>query len=127
MEYKKEDYISYRLSLSEEAVKDAEIAISNNSLFNAENRIYYAIFYLVSALASKNNYSTSKHRQLKNWFHDNFIRNRVISQDMWKIYNKAFDNRLAGDYDDFKNFNIEQVKADFDDMKTFCKEVKKLL
>jgi len=33
-------------------------------LFNAENRIYYAIYYIVSALAIKNDYSTSKHSQL---------------------------------------------------------------
>jgi uncharacterized protein len=127
MEHKKEDYISYRLSRSDEAVKDAKIAIGNNSLFNAENRIYYAIFYLVSTLASKNNFSTSKHKQLRNWFHDNFIRNGIISQEMWKIYNNAFDNRLAGDYDDFKDFNIDQVKTDFDNMKLFCNEVKRLL
>ena len=127
MGFKKEDYISYRLSRSDEAAKDAELAIKNNSLFNAENRIYYSIFYLISALAAKNNYSTSKHKQLRNWFHDNFIRNEMVPQNLWKIYQKAFDNRLAGDYDDFKEFSIEQVKADFNDLIFFCKEIKKLI
>ncbi len=127
MGYKKEDYISYRLSRSEEAIKDTELAIKNNSLFNAENRIYYAIYYLVSALAAKNNYSTSKHKQLRNWFHDNFIRNETVSQDLWKIYKKAFDNRIAGDYDDFKEFSDEQVRVDFKDLKFFCQEIKKLI
>ncbi|MDO8548595.1 MAG: HEPN domain-containing protein [Ignavibacteria bacterium] len=127
MGYKKEDYISYRLSRSEEAIKYLELAISNNSLFNAENRIYYSVFYLVSALAIKNNYSTSKHKQLRNWFHNNFIRNEIVSQDLWKIYKKVFDNRIAGDYDDFKKFSIEQVNADFNDMKFFCQEIKKLI
>ena len=127
MEYKKEEYISYRLSRSEEAIKDAEFAIKNNSLFNAENRIYYSIFYLVSALAAKNNYSTSKHKQLRNWFHDNFVRNGIVSQELWKIYNKIFDNRISGDYDDFKQFSIEQVKSDFNEMKLFHKEIKKLV
>jgi len=126
MEHKKEDFISYRISRSEEAIKDAELAINNNSLFNAENRIYYAIFYLVSALAAKHNFSTSKHKQLKNWFHNNFIRNNIVSQGLWKIYNKSFDNRLESDYDDFKKFTIEQVKADFEEMKFFCNEIKKL-
>jgi uncharacterized protein (UPF0332 family) len=127
MEYKKEDYLSYRLSRSEEAIKDAELAIENNSLFNAENRIYYSIFYLVSALAAKNNFSTSKHKQLRNWFHDNFVRNGTVSQDLWKIYMRVFDNRLAGDYDDFKIFDIEQVKKDLADVKLFRSEIEKLI
>ena len=127
MEYKKEDYISYRVSRSEEARKDAEFAINNNSLFCAENRIYYSVFHLISALAAENNYSTSKHKQLKNWFPNNFVRNGLVSQDLWKIYNKIFENRISGNYDDFKHFEIEQVKSDFKDMKLFCQEIKKLI
>lgn len=59
MDNDKEAIIKYRLERSKMTINEAKIAIENNQLFLAENRIYYSIFYIVSALAIKNNFSTS--------------------------------------------------------------------
>jgi len=64
----KEALIKYRLERSLETISEVEHAIQNNHLHLAANRIYYAIFYAVSALAAKNNFSTSKHFTLLSWF-----------------------------------------------------------
>lgn len=125
MEYK-ESYITYRKLRSEEALRDVKIAIENNSFNLAENRIYYAIFYLISALALKNGFSTKKHKQLMNWFHKEYIGTGIVSSEMWKIYKKAFDNRLDGDYEDLIEFNETQVNKDFENLKIFIEEIKKL-
>ena len=55
MEFDKSALINYRLQRCDETIKDAQIAVDNNRLHNAENRIYYAIFYVVSTLAIKYN------------------------------------------------------------------------
>jgi len=81
----KDIIINYSIEKSWEAARDAKLAIENNSFFNAENRIYYAIFYLVSALALKNEFSTSKHRQLMGWFNQNYIKTQKI-RTSYKIY-----------------------------------------
>ncbi len=47
----KDELIKYRIQRSEKTLNEAKLAIDNNALSLAENIIYYAIFYIVSALA----------------------------------------------------------------------------
>ncbi|MHA1280820.1 MAG: HEPN domain-containing protein [Candidatus Helarchaeota archaeon] len=54
----------YRISCAKETASDAEFLIKNKRLRSAVNRIYYAMFYMLMALALKFNYKTSKHQQL---------------------------------------------------------------
>lgn len=68
------DLINYRLKLSDETIEEAELLIQNGKLRGAINRIYYAIFYSVSALGLKYNFQTSKHEQLIGWFNHEFIK-----------------------------------------------------
>ena len=39
----------------------------------AVNRIYYGLYYAVTALAIKHRFETSKHLQLIGWFNKEFI------------------------------------------------------
>ena len=71
MAYDKAELIQHRLARSKESAEDAKLALENDRLNNAENRIYYAIFYSVSALAIMSDYTTSKHFQLMGWFNKN--------------------------------------------------------
>lgn len=47
MGYDKEELINHRMFRAKESADDAKFALDNNRLNNAENRIYYAIFYSV--------------------------------------------------------------------------------
>lgn len=121
MLYNKEDLIKYRLQRAKTTVEEARSAIAGNFLFNAENRIYYSIFYSVSALALKFDFSTSKHKQLLGWFNMNFIKTGIIPAKYGKIYRNAYDKRQESDYDDFVTLEPEEVQADFEDMQEFIK------
>ena len=100
----KHSLIQYRLERCDETIEDARIAIDNNRLHNAENRIYYAIFYVVSALAIKYDFSTSKHWNLLAWFNKNFVKTNIIDKKYSATYKNAFERRQEGDYDDFIDF-----------------------
>lgn len=119
--------IQYRLQRAKETIKEAEDDISKNFFHSAENRIYYAIFYAVMALALKYDFSTSKHKQLLGWFNKNFIKTGIIGKEFGDIYRDAMENRLEGDYEDFKIFSIEEVSADIANMKRFVDRVEKLI
>ncbi|MCI0493847.1 HEPN domain-containing protein [candidate division KSB1 bacterium] len=127
MAFDKNELLNYRRKRCDETIEDARISIENNRLHNAENRIYYAIFYIVSALAVKNDFSTSKHWNLLSWFNQNFIKTGRLSKEFSRIYKNAFEKRQEGDYDDFTDFKIEEVKDDFENMIQFCNEIKKIL
>ncbi|MBN1971058.1 MAG: HEPN domain-containing protein [Candidatus Delongbacteria bacterium] len=123
----KEALVNYRIQRAYETAEDARIALDNNRLFNAQNRIYYALFYSVSALAVKSDFSTSKHTQLLGWFNRNIIHAGVLPIELGRFYKKAFENRQEGDYDDFVVFEKDDVQADYLEAIDFIKSIEKLI
>lgn len=127
MEQYKLDLIKYRVDKAKETAEEAELALAHNKLRLAENRIYYAIFYIVHALSILENFSTAKHVTLKGWFNKEFVFTGKIDSKFYKIYNRAFDKRQEGDYDDFAVFEKEEVIEDLKDMKEFLIELESFI
>jgi uncharacterized protein (UPF0332 family) len=127
MAFDKTALMEYRISRAKETIEEARNDIKFNQLFSAENRIYYAIFYIVSALGLKYDFSTSKHLQLLGWFNKNIIKTNKVPQHLGRIYRNAFENRQKGDYEDFKAFSIDEVQNDFDNMLLFIETIEKLI
>ncbi|MHB8907914.1 MAG: HEPN domain-containing protein [Syntrophales bacterium] len=75
----------------------------------AVNRIYYAMFYAVSALAFAHGFTTVSHNQLRGYFNREFVKTGLIATQHGKAYGLAFDSRKKGDYDDLVEFEKEQV------------------
>lgn len=110
-----------------ETIDEAEKALADDHLNLTANRIYYSVFYAVSALAVKYNFSTSKHSALLSWFNKNFVKEDIINKELGKIYNKAFLNRMKGDYDDFVNFSEESLNVDLNKMKKLVEQIIKII
>lgn len=63
---------------ADRALSDAEQNLTI-SLYVVQNRTYYAIFYIVLALAYLDGFSTGKHQQLKGWFNREYIyKNKIF-------------------------------------------------
>lgn len=58
------DLVKYRREKSFETLKEINILLEQKLFSLAMNRVYYAGFYVVSALLLLDNFSTSKHKQL---------------------------------------------------------------
>jgi len=101
--------------------------MDKNTLSLAENRIYYAIFYIVSALALKFDFSTSRHSTLRGWFNQMFLKTKTLDLNFGKTYSTAFEKRQKADYDDFVVFTLEEVSIDLDNAKQFVEQVKKMI
>ncbi len=127
MEFNKKDLIAYRIEKAKDTIKAAQLLVDNNLLSHAENRIYYSIFYFVSALALKYDFSTSKHMELLGWFNKNLVLTKKVSVEMKNINRDAFENRQESDYEDYKTFAIEEVKTHFNKMLEFVSAIEKLI
>ncbi len=79
------------------------------------------MFYIVNALSLLKDFSTSKHIILKGWFNKEIIFKDKLDKELYQIYNKAFGKRQESDYDDFVEFNEDEVNKDFQSMKRFVK------
>ena len=119
--------IEHRISKAIAAIEDVDFLIRNRKFLLAVNRIYYGMFYILSALALKYDFSTSKHQQLIGWFNREFIATGKVDPKYGKIIHNAYSNRSTGDYDDFAEFELAEVKHSLAEMTDFIKTIRSLV
>jgi len=111
--------IYYRLGQASETIREVDQLIEINLLHVAVNRIYYGIFYCLSALSLKYGFKSSKHLQLIGWFNQTFIKPGLLDIKYGRILRDAFKNRSEGDYLPFTVFDADEVKAMREEMEDF--------
>lgn len=124
----KNELIKLSLEKSTQAIKSAKDSIESGNLETAQNRIYYAIFYVVSVLAYKNNFATSKHKQLMGWFNKKYIyEEKIFDENMFNIYKEAFTKRQKTDYEFLFLTDKQDVNSSLEEAIFFVAEIKKYL
>jgi len=124
---KRKDLIIYRLEQAFINEKEILSHIENNYYLTAVNRIYYSLFYSLSALALLYKFETSKHNQLIGWFNKEFIYTKIFEKKLSRTATKLFEKRNKGDYEPFVIFEKEEVIEMFVDMKEFIETIKKFI
>ncbi|MGD9994852.1 MAG: HEPN domain-containing protein [Salinivirgaceae bacterium] len=119
--------VNYRMVQANDTIELAKFLIDSNRLTVAVNRIYYGLYYSITALAIKNQFETSKHAQLIGWFNKAYIATGIIDKRFGKILRNAYQNRTKGDYDAFVTFDKEGLVAMHSEMIDFIKEIQRLI
>ena len=124
----REILMKVNIEKSDDSLKAADILIKENLLFIALNRIYYACFYTVTALAEKYDFKTSKHSTMLGWFNKKFVyQEKIFNADLFEVYKKTFDYRTKGDYDTLYVPTLEETLKILEDAKVFIKTVREYL
>jgi uncharacterized protein (UPF0332 family) len=110
-----------------QAIDDVHFLIENKKLYMAANRIYYGIFYIMSALALGHNFSTKNHGQLIGWFNKNFVKTNIVDKKYSSIARQSFELRSEADYDVLTHFTKEEIDTAYANMKDFISTIEKLL
>ncbi len=106
----------------------AQYSICDKAFTTALNRIYYGMFYAVSALARKHEFITSKHSALKGWFNKKFVHNdKTVEPELYMIYNTAFENRQESDYKATYIADEDFIKSLFTQAQYFIEQISKLI
>ena len=87
---------------SKETWAEAKGIIENKYWYAAANRMYYACYYMVSALLLKNGQSAHTHGGIIGLFGLHFVKTGIVSSEMGKFYSELYELRQTGDYDDWK-------------------------
>ncbi|HEX3047598.1 MAG TPA: HEPN domain-containing protein [Bacillota bacterium] len=119
--------IKYRLSRSQEALEEARLLARAYHWNTCVNRLYYACFYVISALFAKHNLSTSKHSGVRSFFNANFVKTGIIPKTISQVYNDLFERRQEGDYEDFHDFEEKDVIQWAADAESFVAFITELL
>jgi uncharacterized protein (UPF0332 family) len=99
-----------RIEKTHEALSDAGFLVEDGRCSAAVNRIYYAVFHSLSAVALKHSFATSKHRQIIGWFNKEFVKTGKVSPATGELVHNAYDKRSFSDYDDFVQFTQDEVR-----------------
>ena len=75
------------------------------------------MFYMLSTLALKYRFETSKHKQLIGWFNKEFVKTGKLPIKYSKYIQKAYKNRTMGDYEDMTEFTREEVDLMMQELK----------
>lgn len=120
----KDILIKHSIEKSIQALDTAEKNLAID-LVTAQNRAYYAVFYIVLALAYLDEFTTGKHHKLMGWFNKKYIyEDKIFDTELNKIYQKLIASRENFDYSVTEYPDVISVKEDLKDAKYFVDTVK---
>jgi len=119
--------VTYRREKAAQALKTAALLYEAGDLDACLNRIYYAMFYEVTALLMARNLTASKHRGTMALFAQHFVRTGLVDVKWGKFYNKMFGYRTEADYREHIQFEKDVVAAWIGQAREFIQTLEKLL
>ena len=94
--------VNNKVSRSRETWKETEGIIESGYWYAAANRMYYACYYMASALLLKDGYSARTHSGIIVLFGQHYVKTGIVPSELGKFYSQLFELRQSGDYDDWK-------------------------
>ena len=102
--------IQVRLEDARNVFADAQLLLEHGSLRSAANRVYYAMFYAISALTIFKGRTFSKHTGVISYFQKEFVKTKIFSRDHGRAIQKAFEDRSEADYRDYLKITSEDIQ-----------------
>ena len=109
----KTEYIRYRLDTSYTTFEAARVLADNGFWNSAVNRLYYSVFYAVSALLVVHDILTKTHSAVKCQFSLHFVKTGVFDKKYGQLLSELFDWRQKGDYENIFEYDQESVEPLF--------------
>ncbi len=117
-------YIQYRMQMAAEALAMGEEGIKKGFLHSAVNRLYYACFYMVTALLLIENMQASKHSGVEALFNRHWIATGRLPVALGKHFSLMMKRRHQSDYVDMMDLEPEQVANWQADTKRFIETLR---
>ncbi len=117
----------YRMKKATATFSEVALLVENELWNTAVNRLYYACFYAVSALLIFHNIQSKTHSGTRQLFGLHFIKTGIVEKETGKFFSYLFDQRQTGDYDDFYDFEKEDVSGLIEPTKTLLFTIEKLI
>ncbi|MBQ9355944.1 MAG: HEPN domain-containing protein [Prevotella sp.] len=103
------DVVTYRLEKAARTFEQVKFNLPSHYWELIANRMYYAVYYAVSALLIANGYTTKTHESVIRSFGLHFVKTGIFPTEYGKLINKLFTLRLTGDYNDHYDLEEEDV------------------
>lgn len=122
----RKDIVTYRIERAYTALKQAKLNYDLNCLEVTANRLYYAAYYVVSALLIANKIPAHSHEGNVTQFGLYFVKTGKVDREDGKLLSHLLTMRLKGDYSDRFGLTEEDVLPYIEPTETFVKKIASL-
>ena len=125
-EENRKDIVSYRIERAYTALEQAKLNLQMNCLEVTANRLYYAAYYVVSALLIANKIPAHSHEGNVTLFGLHFVKTGKVDRDDGKLLSHLLTMRIKGDYSDRFGLSETDVLPYIEPTETFIKKISEL-
>lgn len=93
----------------------------------AANRLYYACYYMASALLMDKGFKAQTHGGVIHLIGLHFVTKGLLDRNFGRLFSRLYEMRQSGDYDDMFDFTEEEVSPYFEKTNTFLKTMENML
>ena len=121
------DRVNFRMKKASDTLDAARLLIGTGDFISAVNRIYYAVFYAVSAVLLSRGLSSSKHSGIISLFNKEIVNHGLVDKNFGRFFNQLFFERQEGDYGDFTEFDSTEVRSWLELADQFIADMRRLI
>jgi uncharacterized protein (UPF0332 family) len=119
--------VYYRRQKSHATLKEAEEMITYSHWNLAIQRMYYAAFYMASALLQQNNITAHSHAGELSQIGLHFVATGNLDKSVGRLYSQLLQNRITGDYNDFFDFTEQDARDLIEPTKSLIAHMEELI
>lgn len=121
------EFVQYRIAKSEEVYQAALILYEAGQWNSAINRLYYACFYVASALLIQRGIGAKSHGGVIAKLSEHAVLTGELPTESYKVYSKLLNWRTKGDYSDMFDFCKDDVISVLEPTRQFIDCIKALI
>ena len=119
--------VAHRIQRAKETLLDAKIMAESERWHGTINRLYYACYYIASALLIKHGHLTRTHSGVIRLLNEHFVQKGIVSDEQGRFYGRLFALRQTGNYNDWVDVKPENVKLTVAPAEEFITTIEKLI
>ncbi len=119
--------INYRVQRSYSCMTEAEDVAKLAHWNLVANRLYYAVYYMASALLIEKGLHAQTHSGVIHLLGLHFVKTEILSSNDGRLFSRLFEMRQSGDYDDLFEITSEEVLPYINQTRELIMRMEKLL
>jgi uncharacterized protein (UPF0332 family) len=119
-----EEQIKAIIKKAERSIKTSKRLFDDEDFDFAISRLYYAVFYAMTAALLTKNISVSKHTGVISNFNQHFIKPGIFPKNFSKIISRLSRERQVGDYGFYIDITEDEIHKDLKSAQNIIEEIK---
>ncbi|MDR0972740.1 MAG: HEPN domain-containing protein [Prevotellaceae bacterium] len=119
--------VAYRKQKASIAMHEAEDVATLEHWNLVANRLYYACYYMASALLISKGFQAQTHVGVLRLIGLHFVNQNLLSREEGRLFSRLFDMRQTGDYDDMFDLSREDVTPYINPAKELIRKMELLI